>query len=216
MASQGETDAHASTFQPDWRFYLAFASICVICLMAALDATSLAVAIPKITLSLHGTAIEGFWFGTSFLLTSTVFQPVFGSFSDIFGRKNMVYTSLVLFGVGAILAAVAHDTALMLVGRSIQGIGGGGVLVLSEIIVTDLVPLRFRGQYYSLIGAMQVLSRISYVLNSADSFITGGQSAAYLVHSWAVHSRKVPLLGGGSSGSTYRSLASAACWSYCS
>jgi hypothetical protein len=68
---QGDIDAYATTFEPGWRFYLAFSSLLVITLMAALDATSLSVAIPKITTSLNGSAIEGFWSGTSFLLTST-------------------------------------------------------------------------------------------------------------------------------------------------
>lgn len=68
---QGDVDAYATTFTPGWRFYLAFSSLLVITLMAALDATSLSVAIPKITTALDGTAIEGFWSGTSFLLTST-------------------------------------------------------------------------------------------------------------------------------------------------
>ncbi|KAK1821100.1 hypothetical protein LTR12_004492 [Friedmanniomyces endolithicus] len=145
-------DKNTTTFDPGWRFYSAFISLCVITLMAALDATSLSVAIPRITTALHGSAIEGFWSGTSFLLTSTVFQPVFGSFSDIFGRKPLIYISLVCFGLGAVLAAVTHGSmTLMLVGRSIQGIGGGGVLVLTEIVVTDLVPLRFRGNYFSLL-----------------------------------------------------------------
>ena len=159
---QGDVDAYASTFNPGWRFYLAFVSLCVITLMVALDATSLSVAIPKITAALHGDAIEGFWSGTSYLLTSTVFQPVLGSFSDIFGRKPIIMLSLALFGVGAILAAVTHGSmTLMLVGRSVQGIGGGGVLVLTEIVVTDLVPLRFRGNYYSMIGAMWAIGSVT-------------------------------------------------------
>ncbi|KAK5677788.1 hypothetical protein LTS10_009671 [Elasticomyces elasticus] len=162
LAQGTEDNAHATTFTPGWRFYLAFISLLVITLMAALDATSLAVAIPRITSALHGTAIEGFWSATSFLLTSTVFQPVFGSFSDIFGRKPMILISLFCFGLGAILAAVAHGSmALMLVGRSVQGVGGGGVLVLTEIVITDLVPLRFRGQYFSLMGAMWAIGSVS-------------------------------------------------------
>lgn len=68
---QGKIDAYATTFTPGWKFYLAFSSLLVITLMAALDATSLSVAIPKITTALSGSAIEGFWSGTSFLLTST-------------------------------------------------------------------------------------------------------------------------------------------------
>lgn len=88
---------------------------------------------------LKGTAIEAFWSGTSFLLTSTVFQPVLGSFSHIFGRKPLVFFSLALFTAGAIIAALAHDFTVILVGRSIQGIGGGGIICLTEIIVTDMV-----------------------------------------------------------------------------
>lgn len=110
--------------------------------------------------ALGGTAIEAFWTGTSFLLTSTVFQPVFGSFSDIFGRKSMIYVSLVLFAVGAIVAAVAKDFGVILVGRSIQGIGGGGIIVLTEIVVTDLVPMRQRGNYFSIISSMWALGTV--------------------------------------------------------
>ena len=91
-----------------------------------------------------------------------VFQPVLGSLSDIFGRKPLVLFSLALFLVGAVLAAVAKDTMdLLLVGRSVQGVGGGGVLVLTEIIVTDLVPLRFRGNYFSVIASMWAIGSVS-------------------------------------------------------
>lgn len=161
MTSQGQIDEYASTFKPDWRFFVAFASLCVIVLMAALDATSLSVAIPKITSQLNGSAIEGFWSGTSFLLTSTVLQPVYGSFSDIFGRKTMIYLALVLFTVGAIVAAVAQDMTTLLAGRVVQGSGGGGIYVLSEIVITDLVPLRFRGNFFSLIAAMWAIGSVS-------------------------------------------------------
>lgn len=161
MTSQGNIDEYASSFHPGWRFFVAFASLCVIVLMAALDATSLSVAIPKITTQLHGTAIEGFWSGTSFLLTSTVLQPVYGSFSDIFGRKPMIYVALVLFTIGAIVAAVAQDMTTLLAGRVVQGSGGSGIYVLSEVVVTDLVPLRFRGNFYSLIAAMWAIGSVS-------------------------------------------------------
>jgi MFS family permease len=140
-------------FNPGWRFVLAFLSLTTITLMVATDATSLSVALPIMAKLLNGSAIQAFWSGTSFLLTSTVFQPVIGSFSNIFGRIPMVWISLVLFGIGAIVAAVANDFTVILVGRSIQGVGGGGVIALTEIIVTDMVPLRLRGQWFSFISA---------------------------------------------------------------
>ena len=110
---------------------------------------------------LHGTAIEAFWSGTSFLLTSTILQPNYASFSHIFGRKPMVLISLVFFLVGALIGALAKNFTYMLVGRSIQGVGGGGIIVLSEIIVTDLVPLRFRGNWFALIGAMWAIGTVT-------------------------------------------------------
>jgi MFS family permease len=116
--------------------------------MAALDATSISVALPIMARLLHGTALEAFWAGTSFLLTSTVFQPVLGNFSTIFGRKPIIFMSLALFGVGAIVAAVAKNFTVILVGRSIQGIGGGGIITLTEIVATDMVPLRERGKWF--------------------------------------------------------------------
>ena len=79
-------------FQPTRGFLLAFASICIITLAAALDATSLSIALPIITVKLKGTAIEAFWSGTSFLLTSAVFQPVIAGLSHVFGRKQVSLT----------------------------------------------------------------------------------------------------------------------------
>lgn len=128
--------------------------------MAALDATSISVALSIMAKVLHGSAIEAFWAGTSFLLTSTVFQPVMGSFSDVFGRKPMILLSLAFFGAGAIVAAVANNFTVILIGRSIQGIGGGGIIVLTEIVVTDLVPMRERGKWFSLISSMWALGTV--------------------------------------------------------
>lgn len=109
---------------------------------------------------LNGSAIEAFWAGTSFLLTATVFQPVIGSFSDVFGRKPMIFLSLAFFGAGAIVAAVANNFTVILIGRSIQGIGGGGIEVLAEVVVTDLVPLRERGKWFSAISSMWALGTV--------------------------------------------------------
>lgn len=151
------SDPALPPFRPGLRFHLAWASLCIVTLMAALDATSLSVALSQIARSLAGSTIEAFWAGTSFLLTSTVFQPVIGSLSSIFGRKALLMVSLVFFGAGAIIAALARRSdgmAVLLVGRSVQGVGGGGVIVLAEILGTDMVPLRQRGLYMAMINAM--------------------------------------------------------------
>lgn len=73
----------------------------------------------------------------------------------------MVLVSLVFFLVGALVGALAKNFTYMLVGRSVQGVGGGGIIVLSEIIVTDLVPLKFRGNWFAVIGATWALGTVS-------------------------------------------------------
>lgn len=73
----------------------------------------------------------------------------------------MIMTGLVFFVAGAILAAVSHNLAVLLVGRSLQGVGGGGLIALTEIVVTDLVPLRLRGQWFGVISAMWALGSVS-------------------------------------------------------
>ncbi|KAF2118570.1 major facilitator superfamily domain-containing protein [Lophiotrema nucula] len=110
---------------------------------------------------LGGSAIEAFWSGTSFLLTSTVFQPVIGSFSHIFGRKPLIYVSLALFLAGAVVSALANNFTVILIGRSIQGVGGGGIIALTEIVITDMVPLRERGVWFSLISAMWSIGTVA-------------------------------------------------------
>lgn len=73
----------------------------------------------------------------------------------------MVLIAMVFFCVGAIICAVGNDFTYMLVGRSIQGVGGGGIIALSEIIVTDLVPLRLRGQYFGILSAMWSIGSVT-------------------------------------------------------
>ena len=85
------TDEMQPIFQPGRRFLFAFISILTITLAAALDATSLSIALPILTRKLHGTAIEAFWAGTSFLLTSAVSRPVIAGLSHVFGRKNLIF-----------------------------------------------------------------------------------------------------------------------------
>lgn len=113
-------------FNVSTRFVMAFAALAVLTLMVALDGTSISVALPIIARKLQGSAIEAFWAGTSFLLASTVFQPNIASFSHIFGRVPVIMVSLVFFFIGVMMAALANNFTILLTGRSLQGIGGGG------------------------------------------------------------------------------------------
>ncbi|MCJ1281814.1 hypothetical protein MMC26_001137 [Xylographa opegraphella] len=144
-----------------WRFYGAFASLCVVNLVLALDGTSVSVALPIIAQDLNGTAIQAFWIGTSYLLTSAVVQPTYASLSHIFGRQPLLLTALTLFTLGAIVAGVAHNVATLIAGRCIQGIGGGGIIALSYIIITDMVGLRERGKWIGIVNMSQAVGSVS-------------------------------------------------------
>ena len=166
-------------FNPGIRFYGAFISLSICILAAALDATSLSVALPVsidstkssiivpdffvqiISQKLNGTAIEAFWCGTSFLLASTVFQPTFVSLSHSFGRKPMIIGALLLFTIGSISAGVAANFVVLLAGRTAQGIGGGGIISLTEVLITDLVPLRERGRWFGYQGGVWAIGSVS-------------------------------------------------------
>lgn len=140
-----------------------------------------------IATKLRGTAIEAFWSGTSFLLCSTIFQPSFASFSHIFGRKALVLVALCFFLVGAIVAGTANNFTVLLAGRSLQGIGGGGLIALTEIIVTDLVPLRLRGKWIGIISG-------TWSLGSVSGPIIGGAFAQKLSWRWIFY-LNLPIIG---------------------
>ncbi|KAL4930378.1 major facilitator superfamily domain-containing protein [Aspergillus undulatus] len=156
---------------------LIFCALAVLTLMVSLDGTSISVALPIMADQLGGTAMQAFWSGTSFLLCSTVFQPTTATLSDIFGRRPIILISLAFFFVGALVAGIATNFTQILVGRCIQGVGGGGIAVLSEVVVTDLVPLRLRGNYYGVLGAM-------YSLGSVLGPILGGGFAEDVSWRW--------------------------------
>lgn len=176
-------------FSPDWRFYLAFLTLAVLSLVAALDATSLSVGLPMIALRLHGSAIEAFWSGTAFLLTSTVFQPGYASLSHIFGRKPLIYVAMTFFASGAIIAALSKNFTSMLIGRSWQGIGAGGIITLTEVVVTDLVPLNERGKWLGFISAV-------WAIGSVTGPIIGGAFVEDVSWTW-IFWINIPVIGVG-------------------
>lgn len=95
------------------------------------------------------------------LTSNIVFQPSFASFSNIFGRRPVILVAIALFLAGAIISGVCNDFTHLLVGRSIQGVGGGGIIALTEVVVTDIVPLRHRGQYFGVFSGMWAIGSVS-------------------------------------------------------
>lgn len=114
--------------------------------LAALDNTIVATALPTLAGELGGLD-QLPWVITSYLLTSTASTPLWGKFSDLYGRRSMFLTAIVWFLITSAAAGAAQNMMQMIVARALQGIGGGGLMALSFVIVADLVSPRERGRY---------------------------------------------------------------------
>lgn len=130
--------------------------------------------------SLNGRATETFWIGTSYLLTSAIFQPFLMSLSDSFGRRQLLFSSVTLFGAGTLVCCLSKNIPTMLAGRSIQGIGGGGMQSLSLVITTDIVPLRQRPKYYSIV-------QLAWAIGATAGPTIGGAFAEHSTWRWAFY-----------------------------
>lgn len=106
--------------------------------------------IQRITQDLHGTTLEAFWTSLSFILAIVITQPIYITISDVLGRKIPLYASFLFFFVGSIVFGVAKNMPVLIVGRILQGLGGGGLDVLSEIILTDITSLKERPLFLGL------------------------------------------------------------------
>ncbi|KAL2174902.1 major facilitator superfamily domain-containing protein [Thermothelomyces heterothallicus CBS 202.75] len=148
-------------WKPGKKEYAVMITLAIISLMVALDATILVSVLPALAVDLGGSASDAFWAGTSYLLSCAVCQPFIAALSDIFGRKEMLFASICFFTLGTILCApVARNFTVFFVGRSIQGIVGGGIITMGQVIFADIVPLRQRPKYFSLVLAAWALGSV--------------------------------------------------------
>ena len=122
-------------------------------LLAALDQTIVSTALPTITSDLGGLQ-ELSWVVTAYLLASTASTPIWGKISDLYGRKLMLQTSVVVFVIGSALAGMSQNMGQLIATRAIQGLGGGGLMVLVLAVLADIIPPRERGRYTGLFGAV--------------------------------------------------------------
>jgi EmrB/QacA subfamily drug resistance transporter len=119
-------------------------------LLAALDATIVGTAMPTVIAALGGVHLYP-WVFSIYMLASTVVMPVFGGVSDRLGRRGPFTAAIVIFCAGSLMAGVARSMPALVVGRGVQGVGAGGILALSIIIVGDLFAGPRRGQMQGLI-----------------------------------------------------------------
>jgi EmrB/QacA subfamily drug resistance transporter len=128
--------------------------------LAALDQSIVATALPQIVAQLGGGEHLS-WVVTAYVLTSTATMPLYGKLSDLYGRKPLVYVSIVIFLVGSALSGLSQSMLELIIFRAIQGVGAGGLMPLSQITISDLVPPRERGRYQ---GAIPVVFAVCSVM----------------------------------------------------
>src|SRR3984957_8588029 len=127
--------------------------------LAALDQTIVATALPTIGRQFHDVSSLS-WVITAYLLASTAVAPVFGTLSDIYGRRAMIITALSLFIAGSILCALAPNMPVLILARGLQGLGGGGIMPVVQTVISDVVTPRERGQYQAYFSGVGVAAGI--------------------------------------------------------
>src|SRR5438093_1567116 len=128
--------------------------------LSALNQTIVATALPNIGRDL-GDFESLSWVIIAYLLSSTVVSPLYGKLSDIHGRRSMMLVALALFVAGSALSAAAHDMMTLIVGRTLQGVGGGGIVPLTQTTIADMVTPRERGRYQAYMGTSWIAAGIA-------------------------------------------------------
>ncbi|WVR08158.1 hypothetical protein IAU60_005204 [Kwoniella sp. DSM 27419] len=139
---------------PDNNLALVMPAIGLVLFLSALDQTIVATALPTIAEDLHSSPSQYSWVGTSYLLASTLQTPINGRVSDIVGRKPMLYIAIIVFTVFSALCGAAKSSEWLIIARAFQGLGGGSIIGLTSIVVSDVVPLHKRGTYQGMMGSV--------------------------------------------------------------
>ncbi|KAG8158627.1 hypothetical protein KVR01_011749 [Diaporthe batatas] len=144
----------------DWRFWLIFAGLSLASILVSIESTIVATALPTISADL-GTGNAYIWVTNIYFLTRRVisfaiFQPLYGQFADLWGRRKIILLAIFVFMAASAICGAAQNTAMLIIGRGIQGVGGGGIIMLANLIICDLVPLsersRIAGLLFALVG----------------------------------------------------------------
>jgi EmrB/QacA subfamily drug resistance transporter len=139
---------------------IVFSGLVLGMLLAALDSTIVSTALPTIVGELGGLAHLS-WVVTAYLLAQTVVTPLYGKLGDLYGRKGVLQSAIVLFLLGSALCGLSRNMTQLIVFRAIQGLGGGGLTVTTQAVVGDIVPPRERGRYQGIFGAVFGLASIA-------------------------------------------------------
>jgi EmrB/QacA subfamily drug resistance transporter len=140
------------TVQPNTHLRTLFAGLLLAMLLAALDSTIVATALPTIVAELGGLDRLS-WVVTAYLLAQTVVIPLYGKLGDLYGRKRVLQTAIVIFLAGSALCGLSTSMLSLIGCRVLQGLGGGGLIVTSQAVIGDVVSPRERGRYQGVLGA---------------------------------------------------------------
>lgn len=136
---------------------LIMAALCSALFLAALDVTIVATAVPTIV-SEFKNPVGYTWVGSAYLLANAALVPSWGKLSDIFGRKALLLGAVAIFWIGSLICALSTSMGMLIAARAIQGAGGGGIIVLVNICISDLFSMRTRGIYYGILGMIWALA----------------------------------------------------------
>ncbi|WP_420212311.1 MDR family MFS transporter [Burkholderia aenigmatica] len=153
------TPAATETARRDAPTGLIIAALLLVMLLSALDQTIVSTALPTIVGELGGLD-QLSWVVTAYLLSSTVVLPLYGKLGDLYGRKIVLQAAIVLFLAGSALCGVAQDMTQLIVLRALQGLGGGGLMVVTMAAIGDLVPPDRRARYQGMFGGVYGLATI--------------------------------------------------------
>ena len=160
MSTTSEQQTAPATYASPREVYRAISGLMLVLALASLDGNIVGPALPRIVSDLGGLAHLS-WVVTAFAVASTATTPLYGKLSDQFGRRAAFFTSIGVFLLGSVLCGAAHSMAMLIGSRALQGMGAGGLIVLSQATIGDLVSPRERGRYQGMIAAVFALCSVA-------------------------------------------------------
>lgn len=170
-----------------WRFYAILTSLGVAGLASAIEGTIITSALPTISSALQAGDVY-VWVPNAYLLASVAVLPLYGQASNIFGRRFLLLASVALFTLGSAVCGAATSIGMLIAARAVQGLGGGGINLLIETVVTDIVPLRERGKYMAIV-------MLGSVVGASVGPLLGGVITSRTTWRWCFY-LNVPVGGG--------------------
>src|SRR6201991_2574404 len=171
-----DPDSSGVLVSPQRRNFV-FLAIVLGMLLAALDQTIVATALPTIVADLGGAGHQS-WVVTSYLLASTIVTALVGRLGDLFGRKKIFQAAVMFFVAGSVLCGLSQSMAMLVGARALQGIGGGAITVTATALIGEVIPLRDRGRYQGALGAV-------FGVTTVIGPLLGGYFTDHLTWRWA-------------------------------